>query len=461
MRKTEALWIIGLVLLCGSLGLAGEWRVGIARTDITPAKLLWMRGYSARKHPAEGTLHPLWAKALVIEDRHRGRAVIVTADLVGIYRPMADAVGARVHKRTGIERERIVLSASHTHCGPVTLSRGVPVTYPLNAKDLADVKEYTQTLEDKVVKLIEEACGNMRPAKLAYGEGEATFARNRRNHDGPVDHVVPVLQVSDENNRLLAALFGYACHNVTFRYDCYRFNGDYAGFAQIAFEAAHPGATAMFMAGCGGDSNPIPNRTGGKEGWKERYRIKLAEQYGKSLAGAVDGALSEKLHPVEGPLSVAFERVDLPFVDPPTKEDLQKHRGGGSGWLESLGPPRGGYDQRLTEVLLKRIEEQGSLETAYPCPVQVVRFGEDLSLIALPGEPVVDYVLRLRKEFEGRRIWVAGYSNELFAYLPSERVLAEGGYEGAWAMRYYGWHGPFKPGLEDRVVGLVKKLMEQ
>jgi len=90
-----------------------------------------------------------------------------------------------------------------------------------------------------------------------------------------------------------------------------------------------------------------------------------------------------------------------------------------------------------------------------------VRFGDDLSLIALSGEVVVDYALRLRKGFEGQRVWIAGYCNEVFAYVPSERVLAEGGYEGGGAMKYFGWHGPFKAGVEDRVVGLVKKLMDR
>ena len=444
MRKTRALWIVGLVLFWSSLGLGAEWEVGMARIDVTPAKLLWMAGYGGRKHPAEGTLHALWAKALVIEDQRGGRAVIVTADLIGdnFERELSDAVMVRMHQRTGIERNSIVFNFSHTHCGPVVRAGdGALVTYPLNAQQQADVNAYSQTVQDKLVKLIEEACGKMRPAKLAYGVGEATFAANRRkrhNPDGPVDHTVPVLRVSDENDRLLAVLFGYACHNTTLG-AFYQYNGDYAGFAQIAFESAHPDVTAMFMMGCGGDINPAP-----------RGKVELAEQHGKSLASAVDEVLSDELHSLRGPLTVAFERVDLPFVDPPTKEELDKRRGEGNA-----------YDQRLTEVLLKRIAERGAIETAYPCPVQVVRFGEDLSLVALSGETVVDYALRLRKEFEGQRIWVAGYSNEVFAYLPSERVLAEGGYEAGGAMKYFGWHGPFKPGVEDRVVDLVKKLMER
>ncbi|OHB69722.1 MAG: hypothetical protein A2V70_16240 [Planctomycetes bacterium RBG_13_63_9] len=438
MKRTGSLCIIGLVALCSSSAWSAQWRAGIARTEITPGENLWMAGYAAREHPAEGSVHPLWAKALVLEDQRGGRVAIVTVDAIGFTRKMADAVGARVQAHTGIRRESVLLNASHTHCGPVLGAAAPDVTYGLDEQQQAAVDAHVRQLEDQLVKLIEEACAGMVPATLAYGEGEATFAANRRNQDGPVDHRVPLLRISDEDGRLLAVLFGYACHNTTLGSDCYRYNGDYAGFAQLAFEAAHPGATAMFMTGCGADSNPAP-----------RGKLELAQQHGKSLAAAVDRALAQNLHPVKGPLAVAFERVDLPFVDPPTKEELDRRRGKGDV-----------YDQRLTERLLKRITDHGSLEGVYPYPVQVVRFGDDLSLIALAGEVVVDYALLLRKRFEGQRIWVAGYCNEVFAYVPSERILKEGGYEGGGAMRYFGWHGPFQFGVENRVVGLVEKLMQ-
>ena len=90
-----------------------------------------------------------------------------------------------------------------------------------------------------------------------------------------------------------------------------------------------------------------------------------------------------------------------------------------------------------------------------------MRFGGSLSLIALSGETVVDYALRLRREFADTSIWGAGYCNEVFAYVPSERVLAEGGYEGGGAMKYFGIHGPFRPGLEDRIVQRVHALMKE
>jgi len=447
MRKLRILLVVALLAFCGAVAAAAPWQVGLAKTEITPQSPVWMAGYAARTHPSEGTVHPLWAKVLVIDGEGR-RVAIVTADLIGFTRDVSDAIARRVARQTGLERGQIVFNASHTHCGPVVLGCA-DIAHHMEADDVAAAKAYREWLVERVVETIVRAAGAMRPAILTYGEGEATFASNRRarrgkdfvispNAAGPVDHVVPVLRIGDESGKPLAVLFGYACHNTTLGGDFYQFNGDYAGFAQIDVEARHPGVTAMFMAGCGADSNPQP-----------RGQLELAEAHGKALGAAVDEVLSKDLAPIAGPITVAMERVDLPFVDPPTKEELEAGRGQGTV-----------YQQRLTELLLKRIAEQGHVDRAYPYPVQVVRFGDDLTLVALAGEVVVDYALRLRKEYEGKRLWIAGYSNEVFAYLPSERILTEGGYEGGGAMVYFGWHGPFRPGVEDLVVGLTKKLVD-
>jgi len=441
MRRV--LVIVSSLLFCATASGA-EWRAGIAATDVTPSSLIWMAGYASRNHPAEGVLHPLWAKALAIEDAAGRRAVIVTADLIGFQRELCDRVAERVKPATGLERAGVLLNTSHTHSGPVVRSVA-KVAYHLDAKNEEGVRAYAKTLEDKLVALIEQACAALQPAKLAFGEGKATFAMNRRskrpqgyvigpNPDGPVEHTVPVLRVSDEQGHLRAVLFGYACHNTTTA--VYQFNGDYAGFAQIALQKAHPEAAALFMIGCGGDSNPEP-----------RGKIEMAEAHGKALAEAVDRVLAGAMKPLAGPLSTALERVDLPFVDPPSKQAL-----------EELAEGKDVYRQRLARNLLAQLKEKGSIAASYPAPVQVIRFGEDLVMIGLPGETVVDYALRLRKELPGRRLWIAGYCNEVFTYLPSERVLAEGGYEAGGAMVYFGIHGPFKPGVEDRIVGLAKRL---
>ena len=439
-----------LVGLCGSWVLAADWQVGMARTDVTPTEPTWMCGYSGRDHPSEGALHPLWAKALVIEDQRGERVAIITTDLVGFAREGADRICAQISQRTGLERKRIVLNSSHTHCGPLVAGIA-PVAYRFPPERQAVVDAYTRQLEDKIVELVVTACGKMRPANLAYGEDACDLGASRRklkdgryagmgvNLEGPFEKLVPVLRVSDENGEPLALVFGYGCHNTTLGAAVYQLNGDYAGYAQIALEEKFPDVQAMFVIGCGGDSNP---RT-----WCCN-QPEVAERFGKSLAEAVERGLQGPMHRVGGPLTVAFDRVDLPFARPVTKEELEKQRGKGSK-----------YEQARTEFLLELAAKHGEVPTGYACPVQVVQFGNDVTLIALSGETCVGYALRLRQEFADRRLWIAGYSNEVFAYVPTERVLAEGGFEAATAQIYYGWPSPFAAGIEDRIVNLVKALV--
>ncbi|MCH9654328.1 MAG: neutral/alkaline non-lysosomal ceramidase N-terminal domain-containing protein [Planctomycetes bacterium] len=427
------------LLVLNQTGLqAGDWRVGQARIDITPVKAGWLAGYASRKKPAEGTTHPLWAKALVFEDKNGTRAAIVTTDLIGLTREISDAVGKRVAKKTGIAREQILLNSSHTHSGPVV--RGcASLAYGFNVTQQKDVDEYAKLLEEKLTNVIVKASQSLADVTLAYGEEQAIFARNRRgryNPDGPVDHTVPVLRVNDTNGKTQAILFGYACHNTTIA--LFEYCGDYAGFAQVALEKKYPGTMALFMMGCGGDANPHPRGT-----------LALAEQHGNSLADSVVRAMGKSMGPVKGPLKVKFQRTNLAFVDPPSKSDLVAQQEKGDV-----------YTQRLNKYLLNQLEETGSIKTSYPFSVQVIFFGDDLTLIGLGGETVIDYSIRLHEELSDRRIWVAGYCNEVFAYVPSERVLKEGGYEGGGAMKYFGFHGPFKPGLEDRIIELVHTLMK-
>lgn len=421
-----------------------QWRVGAARAEITPSGPIWMGGYASRNHPSEGVLQPLWAKALVFEDRNGSRAAIVTMDLIGIDDRLSDSVCQRVFQQTGIPRERIVLNVSHTHSGPV-VAGVTPLVYDLTAQQQAAVDAYTKSLSDKLVLALESAVKDLRPARLAFGEGKATFGANRRalrlklspdSPNAPVDHGVPVLVVRDENDAVRAVLFGYACHSTTL--GIYEINGDYPGFAQAALETTHPGATALFMAGCGADVNPNP-----------RSEVALARQHGQSLAAAVDEVLGGSMRPLGGPLTAGFERVDLRLADPPAREQLEK-----------LLQDKNKYQQRLARHLLDELDAGRALPTSYPCPVQVIRFGQDLLMVALAGEVCVDYALRLRRELAGRPIWVASYCNDIFAYVPSERVLQEGGYEGGEAMVYFGMHGPFQPGLEQQIIGAAKRLAE-
>lgn len=447
MNKIYSLLLVFLAVWCEAAA-AAPWRAGAAAVDITPAQPILLCGH-ARDHRSEGTLHPIHAKALVIEDEQGNRTAIVTADLIAFTGDMSDTIAARVHDRVGISRERILFNASHTHCGPFVRGHGLSF-YGFSPEDQAIISDYTEKLEDKIVELVAEAIGKMRPAELAFNKDKATFGANRRqfkdgryekmgvNLNGLVDHQVPVLSVRDEQGHLMAVLFGYACHNTTLGPAVYRFNGDYAGYAQTVLEKNHPGAVALFAIGCGGDANPIK--------WNGK-NPEQAEAYGNDLAAAVDRALSQPQIPLAGKLAVAYQTVELPFATPLSLEDIERlHQ----------SPDRGA--QVNAKFLLHHAAKHGRALQGYPCPMQVFQFGKDLSLVALSGEPCAGYALRLREELSGQPIWVAGYSNDLFGYVPTEQILKEGGYE---SKDWTGWSSPFQVGIEDRIITLAKKLVSQ
>jgi hypothetical protein len=399
-------WVAVFFLSC-SFAWAGEpkpeepppyaWKAGVATAKITPQGPMWMAGYAARKKPSEGVLQDLFAKALALEDEKGGRLVIVTLDLIGVLTTLRDAVETRVQEKYGLPPERILLNASHTHSGP---------EYRGRSGREEEARKYHEFLEQTIVRLVGEAIEALAPAELGYGHARAGFAMNRRlktdkgyrispNPEGPVDHDVPVLIVKNPEGGLRAVVFGYACHNTTLGF--YEFCGDYAGYAQEYLQADQPGVTAMFMIGCGADQNPYP-----------RSEVVRAEQHGRSLATAVEAALSATQRPVRGPLACALEKIEL------------LHAG----------------------------EDPGPREY----PVQVIRFDSDVTLVALTSEVVVDYSLRLKRELAGNpAVWIAGYSNGYFGYIPSKRVLEEGGYEA----------NPWDPSTEERIIAAVHKLDDQ
>jgi hypothetical protein len=453
-----------LVAVCGGLGLiaatsrssaeettkpAAEYKAGVATAKITPTEMMWLSGYAGRTKPAEGVEIDLFAKALAIEDRAGSRVVIVTTDLIGIPRRMREAIEKGVQERYKLAPESLLLNASHTHCGPELLT-SEPSEFDFDAARVAQGRQYMARLTEQLVSIVGEAIEKRADAQLIYSHARAGFAMNRRlptktgvenspYPEGPVDQDVPVLQVKDARGTLKAVLFGYACHNTTLGYQ--KFSGDYAGFAQQAIEELHPGVTALFLMGCGGDQNPYP-----------RGEVSLCKHHGRTLALAVETALQTKhVRPVGGPLRVGLETAVLQFSPAPPKEDLQK-----------LKDSKDRYDRRRGEVLLNELETLGKINLEYPYPVQVLRLGNDITLVALAGETVVDYSLRLKKELKGpAEVWVAGYSNDVFGYVPSRRVLEEGGYEGVGAMRYTVHPGPFEASVEERIIDSVHRLVKQ
>jgi hypothetical protein len=433
-----------------------EWKAGAAKVDTTPAMPVRMAGYASRTAPSQGVAHPLAAKALALTDSRGHTVVFVTCDIIGFRRPFTNRVKDRVKAQHGLPAEDIVLLASHNHAGP-TLAEPPDRAGGEGERreELQNNVEYTKVLEDKLVRLIGAALESMVPARLSYGMGRAHFALNRREPTpkgirlgkypaGPTDESVPLLRVESAEGKTLAVLFGYACHNTTLRPDMAQVAADFAGYAQDRVEADNPGAVAMFVTGCAGDADPHPFGT-----------LDMAREHGEELGAAVKFVLDHPnwLTSLSGPIRSAYTETTLRFAGPTDRASYEK----------LLSDPNANR-QRHARRMIEEIDAGRQPRTEYPhYSVQAFALGDRLTIAALSGEVVVDYAQRLQRELggEGRTLWVAAYANDVLGYIPSVRVLKEGGYEAGEAFYGSTWPTPLADDVEDVVARAARSVIEQ
>ncbi len=446
--RLNRLLLIGLCwFLSGSV--QAQWQVGVAKVDITPSFSVPLAGYGGATRMSQQVLHPIWVKALAIKDETGAVAVLVTSDLVGLSPTMVDTIAGRAMQTHSLQRDRLILNYSHNHSCPVTADV-LWLYYDLSASEAEARDRYTQWLYDRYAEVIAAAIADLAPSDLSFEQGLAGFAVNRRRSrpgsrglGGQVDHDVPVL-VARSSGNLKAIVFGYSCHTTSLSGKS--INGDYAGFAQLQLEQEFEGCVALFVQNCGGDANPLPRMMT----TDDPAAIALSRTYGEILAISVRQVIHGNMKPLTGPLKTVIGKTELEFQPGPTREQL-----------ESRLPRESGMPKRETEHLLRLFEADGALPGKVDYPIQVWRFGPELTLIALTGETVVDYSLRFKGTYGWDSTWVAGYNNDLLSYVPSLRVLREGGYEGTTGIYEYGHRAPYTDSVEQRIADEVDRLVKR
>ncbi|MBX9579937.1 MAG: neutral/alkaline non-lysosomal ceramidase N-terminal domain-containing protein, partial [Gemmataceae bacterium] len=438
MRRLLAGW---LVLLAASPAPAADpppYKVGVGAADITPAHPIRLNGFGGRRAESEGVYQTIHAKALAIDDGANGPAVLMAVDVLGITAEHYAELGRRLAQKAGLKPGRLAITATHTHTGPM-VSGANPTLFgvPIPPEHQKNIDRYTPVFLDKLEAAALAALKDLKPARLEWAVGTAKFAINRRTPGGPTDHDLPVLFVKDEQGKVRAVYLNYACHCV-----CRSDNlvgGDWAGFAARAVEDQFPGTVCLVGIGCGADQNPAARAEGSKPD--------VPAGYGREVAAEVLRLSRNALPPLVGPIVAKVTTLDLPLADLPDR----------AGWEEKAKRQDAiGHHARVT---LARLDRGEKLPTGIPYPIQTWAFGDRLAMAFLPGEVVVDYSLRLKKELDGRRLWVTAYADNAPCYIPSERVLKEGGYEGGGAMIYYDIPAAFKPGLEQPIIDAVKKQL--
>jgi hypothetical protein len=422
-----------------------DFKAGFGRRQITPPLPIPMEGFAARAKPAEGVANDLWAKALAVEDPRGKKLIIITVDLATMPKEMWDLVAARVMARHGVDRAHVLINISHTHSGPVLGWRA-----NTDREMMLRIEAYRNKVIESMAEAADAAVSDLQPADIAYGAGKVGFPHNRRqrqpngdwtfgvNPNGPVDRTVPVLRVAAPGGKLRGTLFGLSCHPSVLTYEFLLISGDYAGIAQAAWEKAHPGATGMFMQLCGGDQNADPRR-----------KMELAEQYGNDLAAEVARIAGSQMKPVHAPITTAMLTTELPFA-PFSLEQFEKQAKDTEKVVRTHA-----------EAMLQQYASGRPPSPGLPYTMQAIQFGKDVTLLAMNGEVVVDYCLRVKKEYGAEGMIVAGYSNERPCYIPSARVLKEGGYEARDSILMTSFPGPLGNQVEEVIFKGIRQLMQK
>ena len=423
--------------------------VGGAKVDITPELPIRLAGYQSRLAEATRVEASLSARALAIGSDADGPVVIVTADVIAVSETMSDAVAAAVRaKHPGLTRERIAVCATHQHTGPA-IAGTIPFMFSrdLPAEENARIERYAARLQEKLIEVALAALADRRPARLAWAQGTAEFAVNRRlivdgkhtgykaTPGGPVDHALPVLRAVDAQGAVRAVLVNYACHCTTLKGGDNYVHPDWAGEAAKRIEGRHAGAVALVAIGCGADADPQPRG------------LPAVATNGGAVADEVARVMAGEMRALGRVTHAAFRRIELPLGRVVPRAELE---------ARLTGKANVAY---AAAQFLKQLDAGKPLPSIVPYPVQAWAFDGDFAMVFLGGEVVAEYALRLKRELGVSRLWVNAYANHVPCYIPSRQVLKEGGYEAEAAMDYYGWPTRLAEDTEDRIVRTVHDLL--
>ena len=459
--------LLSLLLLClvsaTTTVRADGLQFGFGKTDITPTVPLRLSGYASRSEPFEGIDEPLFVRAMAMRDGDDGDvAVLVSVDTIGFPGTLTKSILERLTKQHGLTRERFALCCTHSHTSPVVGTLGDMFDVPMTEDQRQKTAAYASQIEDQVVAAVDAAIDDLQPGRMFAGEGEATFADNRRvlkdgtwtgfgiNPEGAVDHRLPFLKItSADGTTVRGLLFNYACHCTTFGGEYNRVNGDWAGYAAKYLEATHDGAIVLCTIGTGADANPKrdPERA-----------FDLAQAQGQEVADEINSLFDGPLTEVTARPTASFGYAGLP-IDRPTKQQLEEN-------LQSASR----QVRQHAEFMLATLDRMGRLPETYPMPIQVWRFGDQFTMVFLGGEVCVDYGLRIKQELTPEpqpstvnselTPWVVAYANDVFGYVASERMRDEGGYEVDYSMVYYMLPGRWSSGTEEVILRRVHEMYE-
>jgi neutral ceramidase len=433
-------------------------RAGVARIDITPPIGINMVGYYIREGASNGVERPLLATALVLEAGSE-KIAILSCDVIFIQNPHAAEIRARIAAAIGTKADRVIISCSHTHCGP-----SLPGFVSQDEQQTKLQWEYLQNLKNLLLGVATAANADLQAARLDSGSGASRIGINRREKDetgkvflgevpdGPMDTEVGVVRVDDPDGRPIAVLYNYGCHTVTMGPKCLKLSPDFVGPCREVIEEA-TGAKSLFLQGAAGNINPATGigmreddsenmtRLGltlGSEVLRVMMEIRTYEKRGPRQFLASLAKMSQYPYvPVESmdaTIAVRSEQMGLPMLALPSIGDARRMQQERHARVEAAR--REGKGPGMLTVLrhfadwsdkLCRTIEAGDPNPTIPFEVTALRIG-DTGMMVLPCEPLAELSLAVKAASPLPRTLFLGYANGCIGYLSPADAYPEGGW---------------------------------
>ena len=413
---------------------AADFRAGAAHVDITPPPGAPMAGYYYNRGAA-GVHDPLRAKAIVVE-KDGVTAALVACDLASLPRDIAEDARHRITQALNIPATHIMISATHTHTGPVLLSGSTRYNVEGEMKRIG--VEYTASLGKKIAESVQLAQAALRPARVIAGEGqEDSLTFNRRFHmkdgrvawnpakldpnidrpAGPIDGAVPAVYFEGTDGKPIAIYVNYALHLDTVGGQEYSADYPYM-LSEILSAAKGKDLITVFTIGCAGNLNHRDVSTKDpQKGHGEAARI------GAVLAAEVLKTL-KRAAPVDvASIRASTELLQLP-LPPVQPTEVDWARTTAATFDKANAAPF--MDLVKAFKIIDVVERKGKPMEA---EVQVISLGRSIGFVALPGEIFVEHGLAIKRASPFPQTIVAELANGTVGYVPDRKAFYQGAYE--------------------------------
>ncbi len=407
-------------------------KAGSACDEITPIDSQFLFGYPHVERYSTGIHDPLYCSALCLESQGTTQ-MFISNDIIFVGKESVGRIRKKISAETGIPGKNILVSASHTHSGPITVNYLNSENDPVVPK--ADL-EYIRYMEETITRTGIQAASSMVPCEIglsvAKGKGVGT---NRRNPSGPCDPDVPVLAVRGVGDKKLqAVMIVYSMHPTVLHEDSSLVSADFPGMTrEFLSRILGPECAILYHTGCEGNQSPRHVTKGNT--------FEEAKRLGYMLGKAIEAVIPEIIYQPEADLAVFLKEIDLPRRNFPSVKESEiklKHAVEKLENLRKNGASRQeirtaecdwfGAEETLT---LSKAQEWGRMDAAYagclPAEIHLLSVGK-WTFVGWPGEIFIEFALKIRREFPDTFI-INLANGELQGYIVTKEAEEEGGYE--------------------------------